>query len=203
MNARRGSSQDAFPPHELHWFSSPMEHVPRNAFRRTKIMARDLRSFAVETHPMSSSATPQERDPIMALNQQTLEGNWNEIKGKIHEKWGQLTQDDLQKAKGNVDQLVGVIQRKTGEARDRVEQFLNDLTAGSAGTVGKVTEAVRNYASQAVESADDVAHRASDYVRGGYVQTERMIQQRPMESLFAGFGAGLVAGVVIGLMMRR
>lgn len=138
----------------------------------------------------------------MALNQQTLEGNWNEIKGKIHEKWGQLTQDDLQKARGNVDQLVGVIQRKTGEARERVEQFLSDLASDGAGTVSKVAETVRGYASQAVGSVDDVASKAGDYVRGGYVQTERMIQQRPMESLVVGFGAGIIAGVIIGLTLR-
>jgi ElaB/YqjD/DUF883 family membrane-anchored ribosome-binding protein len=39
-------------------------------------------------------------------------------------------------------------------------------------------------------------------LRGGYVQTERMIQQRPIESLAVGFGAGLIAGVIIGLVMR-
>jgi uncharacterized protein YjbJ (UPF0337 family) len=139
----------------------------------------------------------------MALNQQTLEGNWNEIKGKLQEKWGQLTQDDLQKARGNVDQLVGVIQRKTGEARERIETFLNDATADGAGVVSKVAETVRGYASQAAESVDDVTGRAGDYVRGGYVQTERMIQQRPMESLAVGFGAGIITGVVIGLMLRR
>ena len=143
----------------------------------------------------------------MAINQQTLEGNWNEIKGKLHEKWGQLSNDDLAKAKGNVDQLVGVIQRKTGEARERVEQFLNELTSDGAGTVSRVAESVRGYAAQAAGSVaggvEDVTHRASDYVRGGYVQTERMIQQRPMESLIAGFGAGIVAGVIIGVMIRR
>ena len=139
----------------------------------------------------------------MALNQQTLEGNWNEIKGKLQEKWGQLTQDDLQRARGNIDQLVGVIQRKTGEARDRIESFLNDVTSDGAGAVGKVAEAVRGYASQAAESVQDVTSQAGEYVRGGYVQTERMIQQRPMESMAVGFGAGIITGVVIGLMLRR
>lgn len=139
----------------------------------------------------------------MAINQQTLEGNWNEIKGKLHEKWGQLTQDDLARAKGNVDQLVGVIQRKTGEARERIEQYLGDLTSGGAGAVSKAAETVRGYASQAAGSVQDYAGQASDYVRGGYAQTERVIQQRPMESLLVGFGAGMVAGVVVGLMMRR
>jgi uncharacterized protein YjbJ (UPF0337 family) len=139
----------------------------------------------------------------MALNQQTLEGNWNQLKGKIQEKWGDLSQDDLQRARGSVDQLVGLIQRKTGEARERIEKFLGEAAEGGAGTVSKVAETVRGYASQAAGSVDDMASRAGDYVRGGYVQTERMIQQRPMESLAVGFGAGLITGVVVGLMLRR
>ncbi|HEX6961473.1 MAG TPA: CsbD family protein [Lacipirellula sp.] len=149
----------------------------------------------------------------MALNQQTLEGNWNEIKGKLHERWGQLTQDDLQKARGNVDQLVGLIQRKTGEARERVEQYLNELTAGSGSGVSRMADAVRGYASSAVESmrgygstaagsAEEARARAAEMLRGGYAQTERMVQQRPLESLAVGFGAGLITGVIIGLVMR-
>jgi uncharacterized protein YjbJ (UPF0337 family) len=148
----------------------------------------------------------------MKLNQQTLEGNWNEIKGKLHERWGQLTQDDLQKARGNVDQLVGLIQRKTGEARERVEQYLSELTS-NGGTATKVAEAVRGYASTAADSvrgyassaadtAEEARARAAEMVRGGFIQTERMIQQRPMESLAVGFGAGLITGVIIGLVMR-
>jgi uncharacterized protein YjbJ (UPF0337 family) len=149
----------------------------------------------------------------MALNQQTLEGNWNEIKGKLHERWGQLTQDDLQKARGNVDQLVGLIQRKTGEARERVEQYLNEITTNGGSGVSRVAETVRGYASTAAEaargyastageSAEEARARAAEMLRGGYVQTERMIQQRPMESLAVGFGAGLITGVIIGLVMR-
>src|SRR6185503_4812024 len=122
----------------------------------------------------------------MAVNQQTLEGNWNEIKGKLHEKWGDVTKDELQRARGNIDQLVGLIQRKTGEAREQIEDFLNELTGDGAGAVSRVAETVRNYASQAAGavggSMEDVTGRARDAVRGGYVQTERMIQQRPMES---------------------
>jgi uncharacterized protein YjbJ (UPF0337 family) len=149
----------------------------------------------------------------MAVNQQTLEGNWNEIKGKLHERWGQLTQDDLQKTRGNVDQLVGLIQRKTGEARERVEQYLNEITSSGGAGVSRVAESVRGYAasaadsargyaSTAAETAEEARARAAEMLRGGYVQTERMIQQRPMESLAVGFGAGLITGVIIGLVMR-
>jgi uncharacterized protein YjbJ (UPF0337 family) len=147
----------------------------------------------------------------MKLNQQTLEGNWNEIKGKLHERWGQLTQDDLQTARGNVDQLVGLIQRKTGEARERVEQYLSELASNGGaskvadtmrGYASTAAESVRGYASTAAESVDEARARAAEMVRGGFVQTERMIQQRPMESLAVGFGAGLITGVIIGLVMR-
>lgn len=138
----------------------------------------------------------------MAVNQQTLEGSWNEIKGKLHEKWGEVTKDELQKARGNIDQLIGLIQRKTGEARETVEDYLDELAGDASGTVSRVAEAVRGYASQAVGSAEDVAGRAADYVRGGYEQTERMIKRRPVESLGVGFGAGLIVGVVVGLVLR-
>ena len=53
------------------------------------------------------------------VNEQVLSGKWNEISGKIREKWGQLTDDDMQTFHGNATQLVGLIQRKTGEARAR------------------------------------------------------------------------------------
>lgn len=138
----------------------------------------------------------------MKLNQQTLEGNWNEIKGKLHERWGQLSNDDLQKARGSIDQLVGLIQRKTGEAREQVEEYLTDLTSNGASGVSRVAEAVRTYANGATESLTEARGRAGEAVRGGYVQTERMIQQRPIESLAVGFGAGLITGVVLGLVMR-
>jgi len=61
-------------------------------------------------------------------NQQTLQGNWNEIKGQLRSKWGSLTDDDLAIFNGNVEQLVGTIQRKTGEAREGIEQFFEQAT---------------------------------------------------------------------------
>jgi uncharacterized protein YjbJ (UPF0337 family) len=170
-----------------------------------------LADFARQNRTPADAIT--KRDPDMALNQQTLEGNWNEIKGKLHERWGQLTQDDLQQARGNVDQLVGVIQRKTGEARERVEQYLNEITSKGSGGVSRMAETVRGYASSAAdtargyastagETAEEARARAAEMLRGGYVQTERMIQQRPMESLAVGFGTGLITGVIIGLAIR-
>ena len=50
------------------------------------------------------------------INQATLQGNWNEIKGKLRKHWGQLSNDDVQTFNGNIDQLVGLIRRQDGRS---------------------------------------------------------------------------------------
>jgi uncharacterized protein YjbJ (UPF0337 family) len=147
------------------------------------------------------------------VNQQTLQGNWNEIKGKLRSKWGQLTNDDLQQAHGSVDQLIGLIQRKTGEARSSVEQFLEDATSGGAAGMGQAAEAAREYAQQAMETVQERSKQAAETFRKGYGQAadtvrhryeeaEEMIKERPAESAAVCFGAGMLVGVILGLTLR-
>jgi uncharacterized protein YjbJ (UPF0337 family) len=57
---------------------------------------------------------------------QSFEGNWNVIKGKLKQKWGQLTDDDLRYEEGKEDEMIGRIQKKVGAARDEVEEFFHD-----------------------------------------------------------------------------
>ena len=49
-----------------------------------------------------------------------IKGKWNEIKGKLRQKYAELTDDDLQYAEGQDEELVGRIQQKTGRAKDEV-----------------------------------------------------------------------------------
>lgn len=58
------------------------------------------------------------------MNKDTLKGDWNMIKGKIKEKWGKLTDDDLAAINGKKEQLLGAIQKKYGLAKDKAEQEL-------------------------------------------------------------------------------
>ncbi|HEY8489648.1 MAG TPA: CsbD family protein [Dehalococcoidia bacterium] len=55
------------------------------------------------------------------------EGRWNQVKGKIREAWGNLTDDELEQTKGNRDQLIGKIQEKTGESREKIEERLKGM----------------------------------------------------------------------------
>jgi len=147
------------------------------------------------------------------VNQQTLQGNWNEIKGKLRSKWGQLTNDDLQQAHGNVDQLIGLIQRKTGEARSSVEHFLDEITSSSGSAFNQATESAREYAQQAMDTVQERSKQAaqtfrrgydqaSESMREGYEQAEHMIRERPGESAAVCFGVGMLCGVILGLALR-
>lgn len=52
------------------------------------------------------------------MNQDRIEGRWKQIKGKVREKWGRLTDDDLDVIAGQREQLLGRIQQRHGLARD-------------------------------------------------------------------------------------
>jgi uncharacterized protein YjbJ (UPF0337 family) len=51
-----------------------------------------------------------------------VEGNWKQFKGRVKEKWGNLTDDDLDRVNGRRDQLEGVIQERYGVAKDQVRK---------------------------------------------------------------------------------
>jgi uncharacterized protein YjbJ (UPF0337 family) len=136
------------------------------------------------------------------INQATLQGNWNEIKGQLRKRWGQLSNDDVQTFNGNVDQLVGLIQRKTGEARSQVEDYLNELTANGTSAVSDMAENVRDYVHQASERLQEGSQQAFDTVRDQYQQAEDMIRQRPKESVAVCFGVGVLVGLLIGASFR-
>ncbi|MGV3706237.1 MAG: CsbD family protein [Arcticibacter sp.] len=56
-----------------------------------------------------------------------LKGKWNEIKGKVKQAYGDLTDDDLTYQEGQEDELYGRLQSKTGKTRDEVVDWLRGL----------------------------------------------------------------------------
>jgi len=56
-----------------------------------------------------------------------LRGTWNEVKGKVKQAYGDLTDDDLIREEGKDDELLGKLQKKTGKGRDELVKWLNDL----------------------------------------------------------------------------
>jgi len=138
----------------------------------------------------------------MAINAQELQGQWNKLRGQVKEHWGQLTDDDLQIQGGNVDQLVGRIQQRTGETRDAIEKFLTELTSRGSSAVAQATEAVSNFAQQAGDRLRDRYGDLSEQARDRYEMAQDVVRHNPGQTVLAAFGVGLVAGLVVGLALR-
>jgi len=64
------------------------------------------------------------------MNRNILEGKWKQLRGTIREKWGELTDDELDQIAGNSERLVGLLQEKYGytqmEAERQLDEFLED-----------------------------------------------------------------------------
>src|SRR5580693_8544917 len=99
----------------------------------------------------ASNDQGEETDPM--VNTQVLQGQWNQVRGQLKKKWAQLTDDDLRLANGNIDQIIGRIQHKTGEAREAVEGFLDELTSHGASAISQAAETAGQYARQAADGA--------------------------------------------------
>lgn len=64
---------------------------------------------------------------IMSTLNDKLKGNWNVIKGNLKQKWADLTDDELLYEEGKEDELIGRIQKKTGETKDSINKFIDNL----------------------------------------------------------------------------
>ncbi|MGH2813459.1 MAG: CsbD family protein [Actinomycetota bacterium] len=56
-----------------------------------------------------------------------FEGKWQNVRGRVKEAWGDLTDDELDQTEGKWDQVVGTVKRKTGQASDAIETRLKNL----------------------------------------------------------------------------
>ena len=62
------------------------------------------------------------------MNWDQVKGDWKQLTGKVKEKWGKLTDDDLTAAAGQRDQLLGALQRRYGLAKEKAEKELDEFT---------------------------------------------------------------------------
>ena len=138
----------------------------------------------------------------MAINTQELQGQWTKLRGQVKEKWGQLTDDDLQIHGGNIDKLVGTIQQKTGEGREAVEKFLTELTSKASPAIANAAGAVGSFAKEAGDRFKDQYGNLSDAAREKYDATQDLVRHNPAQSVAAAFGVGLVAGLIVGLALK-
>lgn len=140
------------------------------------------------------------------LTKEVLQGQWNEVKGRLQEHWGQLTDDDLARARGSADQLVGTVQQKTGATRREVEAFLSNILGDKhrvSETARQYADAAGEYATEAGEYLQENFRRVADVGDDYRKQLVRTVRSRPTESMAIAFGLGIAAGAFFFMKNRR
>jgi uncharacterized protein YjbJ (UPF0337 family) len=88
---------------------------------------------ATETVRVASAVVQLVDEPSMdyktetPMNKQTLEGNWQQLKGKAIQRWGQLTNDDLDVVRGKREEIEGKLRERYGWAQERVKREVDDF----------------------------------------------------------------------------
>ena len=95
--------------------------LPLNGFQVRSLGGLELVAVQNRFRGMNGSLTG-----VSEMDWNRIEGNWKQMKGKVKEQWGKLTNDDLDVIAGHRDQLEGKIQERYGYAKDQVRKEIDD-----------------------------------------------------------------------------
>jgi uncharacterized protein YjbJ (UPF0337 family) len=158
----------------------------------------------------------------------SFDGTWNQIKGKLRQRFAQLTDADLEFIQGKGEELLGRLQTKLGlnheeleallediksrlpaakkavrESMDRVKSATSDITDQIKNKAGTVVDDFAAIASAGIAEAEAIAGETFDYAREGartlIEYGAEQVRRKPRETLLTA----LAAGFVIGLLFRR
>src|SRR6202035_5565877 len=97
------------------------------------------------------------RKEFPMVNREMLRGSWQEICGKVKEKWGELDEDQLQRFEGRTKRLVGYIHLQTGEAAEKIEYDTDDILAELGDAAERAADSAWKVATRTIRSAKDRA----------------------------------------------
>ena len=60
------------------------------------------------------------------MNKDQIQGSWDEFKGRVKRAYAELTEDDFTRADGSRDKLIGIIEKRFGDAKEKISEKLND-----------------------------------------------------------------------------
>ncbi len=125
------------------------------------------------------------------MDSNSLEDQWQRVRGDIRSKWGKLTNDDLNQIAGNKDKLVGALQERYGyvwdEAQDMVERYLNEY--GESGLKSKLSSVMskENFQKIGDTVTDAVSKDSLQKIGNDLVDC---IRRYPVSALLIGLGVG-------------
>lgn len=139
----------------------------------------------------------------------TFDNRWDEIKGKLKQRYGQLTDDDLAFAEGKGEEILARLREKLGVSSEDLNVVLDEFYAAGSHVnaarqkAAEIAEEVRARAGVAADEvkaqAGVVYEQARKQARGFWQEGEEYVRHNPRESLVTALFAGFVAG----LLLRR
>ena len=138
----------------------------------------------------------------------TFDNHWDEIKGKLKQRYGQLTDDDFAFVEGKGEELLGRLRERLGISSEDLNALLDELYSEAGSRVewarhkaAELAEDVRASAATAAEEVKAQAgvayNQARRQARGFWQEGEEYIRQNPRESLVTALFAGFIAGLLI------
>lgn len=128
-------------------------------------------------------------------------GKWNQLKGQVRERWGEITDHDFSRVQGNTEQLIGMIEEKTGTTRRDVEAFINKTMQSGESMVESASETVRDYANRASDAVKDQYGKVNRQLEAGVEDAQELIRTRPGMSVGVAFGVGILAGALVSALL--
>lgn len=121
-------------------------------------------------------------------NWSTIQGHWNDYKGRIKEKWGKLTDSDLEQIEGERDRLIGTLQMRYGMAKEKVEQQVNEFIASA-----------QSWLEDAKQTVTGAVERGKQYFEENNFKdmaadVHSLIARYPVQSALVGIGIGYIVG---------
>ena len=132
-----------------------------------------------------------------------VEGNWKQMRGRVKERWGKLTDDDLTAIAGRRDQLEGLIQERYGYAREKARREIEDWYRSMESNLSEQIESLRAGIQSLASTVDRIAKEQMPHARakaiGAVNEAEEAVKRNPLSAL----GIALGLGFLIGVFTRR
>jgi uncharacterized protein YjbJ (UPF0337 family) len=137
------------------------------------------------------------------MNHIAFSNHWDQIKGKLKQRYAQLTDNDLVFVEGKAEELLHRLREKLSMSEEALERVLDELYHEATNRIKQAKDAVEGWAEDAadqVKAKAGVAYeRARQQARSAWSEGEEYVRRNPRESLVSA----LVAGFVVGLLIRR
>jgi uncharacterized protein YjbJ (UPF0337 family) len=132
-----------------------------------------------------------------------VEGNWKQMKGRVKERWGKLTDDDLTAIAGRRDQLEGMIQERYGYARERARREIEDWYRSMESSLTEQIESLRSGIQSLSSTIERIAKEQIPHSRvratDAFNEAEDAVKRNPISALAIALGLGFL----IGMLTRR